>query len=125
MPPRVSSAAGQVISPSAVALAWEPRPPHAGPDARSNHVSGWLIRGADRRERYGLWTGSSTVTQNSRATLANLIPLVVEREVFVDDPLTDRLNPVEPRVALVTRFETRGDVERLWRVNALDLARIS
>src|SRR5215831_12514615 len=74
--------------------------------------------------RNGFWRTSRTygigLRIRSPAALANFVPLVVERKpVLVKCPLADRLNAVEPQVALVRRLEARRDVDRCWELRAL------
>jgi hypothetical protein len=65
------------------------------------------------------WPPAQESTDKKPCDLAHLVPLVIERKVFVDDSLANRLNPVEPHVALVARLETRGDVDRQRQVKSL------
>src|SRR5215813_7326962 len=56
----------------------------------------------------------------SPAALANFVPLVVERKpVLVKGSLADRLDAVEPQVALVGRLEARRDADRCRELRAL------
>jgi len=55
-----------------------------------------------------------TVTNASRAGVAD-----GNREILVEDPLADSLNPVEPGIALVASLEARRDVKRHRELQAL------
>src|SRR5947209_16922326 len=70
-------------------------------------------------------TRSIDLRIRSPAALANLVPLVVERKILVDGSLANRLNAVEPRVALIARLEARRDVDRRWELQSLRAIRCS
>ena len=42
--------------------------------------------------------------------LANLIPLIIDRQILVDGALAHCLDPVQPRIALVAGLEARRNV---------------